>query len=50
MWTPHNEAPSKLKRENVSVCHKKKSANALVSGSGSDILLIQDVEPSNSRD
>ena len=42
---------SKLKRENVcvSVCHKKKSANALVSGSGSDILLIQDIEPSNSR-
>ena len=37
----------------MSVCHKKiyagiQSANALVSGSGSDIPLIQDNEPSNS--
>ena len=37
------------------VCVSKKiyagiqSANALVSGSGSDIQLIQDIEPSNSR-
>ena len=37
------------------VCVSKKnyagiqSANALVSGSGSDIPLIQDIEPSNSR-
>ena len=37
------------------VCVSKKiyagiqSANALVSGSGSDMPLIQDIEPSNSR-